>query len=161
MIKRYYYDMTDKEIEYATLWDGYLKYIGTISFIERYGGNINLELNDIFTDICDINFYIFLDESTIYISLCQDSTYYCHQFEKDIKKVILQIQDKFNVNVDSGEFNANEIKHHGSQIKYTITKNKSSNVILKKKILNWETYDSKSKKNKMDTLIEKLDNLTI
>lgn len=139
---KYYYDNMNLKERYATLWNGYLSY-------EIKLPNDNPEkilsickLNDIVTDICKINFYINIDNSNIYISLCQDSHYYYYDFEKDIKKVILKLEKEFDINIIGGEFNANEVNHNANQYKYTILK-KNEKITLKKKTLNWSSYKSK------------------
>ena len=110
-----------------------------------------------------MNFYINIDfdNSSIYISLCQDSRYYYYQFEKDIKLLINSIEKDCLIYINCGEFYANEIKHDGNQYKYTIIK-KNSEIILKKKILNWTTYDAKGiKKIKITDLTKKVEDLKI
>lgn len=164
-MKRYYYDGYNLDNNYATLWNGFLEYNSNIIELtqDRVEKNTNRELDNLLTDICDINFYIYILDSKIYISLCQDAKYYYYAFEKDIKKVISEIEDKFKVKIDYGEFNATELKHHGNQYKYTITKDETSKIILKKKILNWDNYESKIKKlkkNKGD-ITKDIENLKI
>ena len=150
-MKRYYFDSFDLDKKYATLWNGFLEYNSNIiECTKERGDNTNRILDDLISEICDINFYIYLLDSKIYFSLCQDSQYYYNQFEKDIKKVITEIENKFNVKIEYGEFNATELKHQGNQYKYTITKDKTCKIILKKKILNWDNYESKNKKKKED-----------
>lgn len=165
MIKRYYYDGCDLDTKYATLWNGFLEYnSNTIELtLDRVEKNTNRELDDLVTDICNINFYIYILDSKIYISLCLDEKYYYHQFEKDIRKVITEIENKFKVKIDYGEFNATECKHHGDQYKYTIKKDKNSKIVLKKKILNWNIYDKKSKKIKinLNNITEDIKNIKI
>jgi archaellin len=163
-MKRYYYDGYDLDKKYATLWNGFLEYnSNNIEYTKDRGDNTNRELDDLVTNICNINFYIYILNSKIYISLCQDTKYYYYDFEKDIKKVIGEIEDKFKVKIDYGEFNATELKHHGNQYKYTITKDKTSKIILKKKILNWDNFESKSKKIKKnkDDINKDIENLKI
>ena len=167
-MKRYYYDGYELDKKYATLWNGFLDYnSNNIEYTKDRGDNTNRELDDLVTDICDINFYIYLLDSKIYISLCQDAKYYYYQFEKDIKKVIIEIENKFNVKIDYGEFNATELRHNGDQYKYTITKNIDAKIVLKKKILNWNNYELKSnktnkkiKKNEED-IIKDIENIKI
>jgi len=145
-MKRYYYDDTDLDKNYATLWNGFLEYN------KNNIDNSNKALDDLITSICDINFYIYLLDSKIYISLCQDSKYYYYQFEKDIKLMIHKIETQFNVNIIYGEFNATELKHEGNQYKYTLSKNTDLNIVLKKKVLSW---------NSKKSLCKDLDNLKI
>ena len=161
-MKRYYFDGHDLDKNYSTLWNGFLELeSNTIKLINHYDCQTNNELEDLISEICDINFYIYIIDLKIYISLCQDSKYYYHQFEKDIKKVIIEIENKFNVTINCGEFNATEVRHQGDQYKYTITKNENSNIILKKKVLNWDSYESKSKKIKINDITKKISNLKI
>ena len=134
--KHYYYDGTTILTKYATLWDGYLKYSSKDIIPDFH------IVEDILVEICDINFYISVTEDHIYISLCQDSSYYAHQFEKHIKIVIKEFEDKFNISISNGKFNATEVKHQGDQYKYTITKDDiSGRIILKKRVLNWDKKD--------------------
>jgi hypothetical protein len=149
-MKLYYYDGYDLDKNYATLWNGVLEYnSSTIETIQdNKEKNTNKELDDLVTDICDVNFYINIFHSKIYFSLCQDTKYFYYKFEKDIKRVISGIEDKFKVKIDNGEFNAIELKHNGNQYKYIISKNKTFNISLKKKILNWDNYELKNKKIK-------------
>lgn len=155
-MKRYYYDNTDLDSKYPTLWNGFLEYDSNNIELtqDREEKNTNKELDDILSEICNINFYIYLLDSKIYISLCQDEKYYYYDFEKDIKKVISEIEIKFKVKINYGEFNATEIKHYGNQYKYTITKDKNSKIILKKKVLNWEI--KKKMKDDVSKEMEKL-----
>lgn len=135
---RYYFDNSIVQSKYKTIWYGYLFYIGdkipiTINHDNKFYSNHELE--DILIEICNINFYISLIDNYIYISHDMDEEYYLDQFEKHIKKVIYSIEQKCNINITNGEFNANEMKPYGNICKYTILK-KENNIILKKKILN-------------------------
>lgn len=140
--EKYYFTNTQLSKVYATLWNGFLKYKklddNPISF---------LDMDNILVDICNINFYVNLDNDNINISLCQDEKYYYYQFELHIKKVIKKFEEYFNIQIISGEFNATELKHQGDQIKYTITKTSDNKISLKKRILNWENYEKKKKNN--------------
>lgn len=150
-MKRYYFDEKD-ENNYATLWNGFLEFSNN--------NNIeisDMEVNDIMTEVCDINFYIYVNNTKIFFSLCQDSKYYYHQFEKDILNSIKKIENKFNICILNGEFNAVEIKHNGCQYKYNILKDNDSKFVLKKKILSWQNI----KKKKIDDINDKLENLKI
>jgi len=135
MEKRYYFDNTQIDANYSTIWYGFLIYDSSknnISITENYYQKSNSILDDLLCEICDVNFYINIINNYIHISICQDCKYYYYQFEKDIKNVIKEIENKFNVTIESGEFNAVECKYNGNQYKYTITKN-NQNIILKKK----------------------------
>ena len=155
--KKYYFDNTNLEEFYSTIWYGYLTYIEIDIIIPYY------ELNDLLTEICDINFYINFDDNKIYISVDSDTKYYFYQFEKDIKNIILKIEEKFNINIDKGEFNAVELKFNSNQYKYTISRECSSTrkIILKKKILNWATYNKKKNTSDIDNLCAKTNSLNL
>ena len=167
----YYYEAYNMDEKYNTLWNGYLSYInGTIPINHTYTQNkdkfileSNKDLEDLLAEICNINFYISLSDNKIYISHDTDEKYYYFQFEKNIRIVIKEIEDKFNVFITDGEFNANEVKHGGSQYKYTISK--TDHISLKKKVLNWDNYESKKKKktnNESDSnIIKQINDLTI
>jgi hypothetical protein len=143
-MKKYYYEDTFLEKKYPTLWTGYFKYNGNqIKISENYFQQSNRELDDLFTNICDINFHISLIDEYIYISLDRDSNFYSINFEKTIKNVLKEIETKFNVIIYYGEFYGTEVKHMGNQYKYSISHNEDK-IILKKKILNWDTYNKKS-----------------
>ena len=51
----------------------------------------------------------------------------------------------YYIYIEEAEFYANEVRHNGDQIKYTVLrdKNKSNKIILKKKIMNWINFDKK------------------
>lgn len=155
MEQKYYFDNTNIDTNYSTIWYGFLIYNSlknnipdSIPISENYYQKSNRILDDLLSELCNINFYVNIINNHIYISICQDSKYYYYQFEKDIKIVIKEIEAKFGLTIESGEFNANECKYNGNQYKYTITKNKDKNVILKRRILNWTNYDIKMQKNK-------------
>jgi hypothetical protein len=165
-MKRYYFDDTHVNTKYATLWNGFLTYAPDSKYIELSEGyycNSNRELDDIVAEITDINFYTYLADDKIYFSLCQDSLYYVHDFEKHIKKLINKLEEHFSIKIASGEFNAVEVNHFSNQYKYTITK-KDDNFSLKKKVLNWTKYEEKKKQKKNDDtqkIIETIKNLKI
>jgi hypothetical protein len=147
-MSRYYYDNCDLNKNYATLWKGYITYEGNNNII------INLlDIDNILIDICDVNFYIILENNNIYLSLCQDTKYYYYQFERHIKKVINKFEDFFKINFIYAEFYATEVKHVGNQYKYTIT-NIETKLVLKKKTLNWSVYE---KKGDLETDLKKMD----
>jgi len=149
MEQKYYFDNTNIDTNYSTIWYGFLIYDiskNNIPISENYYQKSNRILDDLLCELCDMNFCVNIINNHIYISICQDSKYYYYQFEKDIKIVIKEIETKFDVTIESGEFNATECKYNGNQYKYTITKNKDKNIILKRRILNWTTYDIKIKK---------------
>lgn len=149
MIKKYYFEDTTLNIKYPTLWNGYLLYNGeNINISENYYQRSNRDLDDLLTDICDINFYVTLIDNNIYLSVCGDSSFYYYNFEKTIKKAIKKIEKKFNINIIESEFFATELKPMGNQYKYNTTKNYdidgNDKIILKKKTLNWITYENKN-----------------
>lgn len=165
-MKRYYFDDTPVNTKYATLWNGFLDYAHGSKFIELSEGyycNSNRDLDDIVSELTEINFYTYLADNKIYFSLCQDSHYYVHDFEKHIKKLIIKLEEHFSIKIASGIFNANEVKHFGNQYKYTITKD-DHNFSLKKKVLNWDSYEQKKKAKKNDDtqkITESIKNLKI
>jgi len=165
MEQRYYFNNTNIDNNYATIWYGSLIYDQTKNIIpisENYYQKSNIILDDLLSEICNMNFYVNIINNYIYISVCQDFKYYYYQFEKDIKNVIKEIENKFDVIIESGEFNAVECKYNGNQYKYTISKNNDKSISLKKKILNWENYESKKRKvSKIDELNESTKNLKI
>jgi len=157
MIKEKYYFLekkgSDVNIKYPTLWDGFLKY-------ERKNNDPIewLDLDNILIDICDINFYIHTDNDNIYLSVDRDESYYVHQFEKHIKKVIKLMEEKLDIIILEGSFNANEVKHNGSQYKYNISRDKDK-IIVKKTILNWEIINKS--RDEDDHLINKVSKIRI
>jgi hypothetical protein len=161
MIKKYYFDNTNLDTNYSTLWDGELLYNGNeIIKSNNYFQESNRELDDLLANYLGVNFYVTLLDKSIYISCCSDFKFYFYDFEKNIKNTILEIENLFKINIYNGNFNANELKHGGNQFKYNLSKNKDNKLVLKKKVLNWFIYESKKKKIN-DTLLEKLDNLNI
>lgn len=160
---KYYFESYNLQTRYYTIWHGFLKYDGNqipinSEHILNTNSKIlyNIDLSDIFTEICQLNFYISLIDNYIYISHDMDELYYYHQFEKSIKNAIKETELKFNIVINNGEFYGNELKHNGNQYKYTISR-KDDKIILKKKILNWD-----SKKNdEKDLLSTSIKNMKI
>lgn len=149
MIKKYYYEGTFMEHKFPTLWNGFLTYNGMpIPISLDHYQDSNRELDDLLCEICDINFYVSLIDNHIHMSICSDSNYYATDFEKNTKKMIREIEKKFNVTVIDGEFYANEIKHNGNQYKYNILKDDKEKIILKKKTLNFNIDNELIKKIK-------------
>ena len=165
MEQKYYFDSTNIDTNYSTIWYGFLIYDNSknnISISENYFQKSNRLLDDLLCELTDTNFYVNIINNHIHISICQDSKYYYYQFEKDIKNIIKEIENKFIVSIEGGEFSAVECKYNGNQYKYTISKNKDKNIILKKRILNWENYESKKRKlNKIDELSKSTNELSI
>jgi hypothetical protein len=126
---KYYFDNTDILNHYPTIWHGYLY----TKIDEPYlNENSIWPLNDILVEICDVNFYIYLINNYIYLSICTDSRYYAANFEKHIRKAIKALEKKLNINIEKGEFFANECKPMGIQYKYTILKDSDDKISLKK-----------------------------
>ena len=146
MISKYYFEDTTLNTKYPTLWNGYLLYNGqNISVSENYWQRSNRDLDNLLTEICEINFYVSIIDNRIHISVCGDSFFYYYNFEKTIKKVIKKIEKKFNINITESEFFATELKHMGNQYKYNTSRDeKNEKIILKKKTLNWTTYENKN-----------------
>jgi hypothetical protein len=143
---QYYWDNTThiNVLErFSTIWKGTLK-------SEKIDGNWIKpdqirKLDDLFTDVAERNFYLYLDENHIYISLCQDSPYYFYEFEKDAIKLLKEIEKKFEVKIGEGEFFCWECKPMPNSYRYVIYK-KDNKFKIKKTVLNWEKYDTKIKK---------------
>lgn len=162
---KYYFesDICNLQTRYVTLWHGFLKYDGSKIPItnEHIMGHkkqlYNDVLNDIFIEICEYNFYISLIDDCIYISSDFDGFYYYDSFEKHIKNVIIKIETTFNININNGEFHANEMKHHGNSYRYNISKN-GDKIVLKRKLLN---CDSKKKNSDENLLISSLEKVKI
>ena len=155
--EKYYFDNTNLLTKYGTLWDGFL----TFDLITELPSDANSQISDILVEICDINFFTNVIEHNIYISLDTDSYFYYYDFEKTIKSAIIEIEKKFEININYGEFNAIEVKHYSNQYKYTISKNDDNSILLKKKTLNWDNYEEqkqKKKKKKIEEDIHKTGN---
>lgn len=126
---KYYFDNTNILNNYSTIWYGYLY----SKIDEPYLNESSIwQLNDILVEICDINFYIYLINNYIHLSICMDSKYYVSNFEKDIRKAIKALKKKLNINIEKGEFFANECKPMGFQYKYTISTDSTNKISLKK-----------------------------
>jgi hypothetical protein len=100
-------------------------------------------ITDIIIDISNVNFYIFIEENRIYLSLDNDRYYYTYTcFEKTIREIIYKLieylsGDTINkIEFINGEFTGVEYKPNGCQYKYKLTKI-DSKISLKKRILNW------------------------
>ena len=142
----YYWDNTTNINvleKFKTIWKGNIK-------SENIDGNWIKpdeikKLEDICTDIAERNFYIYLDENHIYLSLCQDSPYYYYEFEKNIIKLLKEIEKKFKVKIGEGDFYCWECRPMANSYKYIIFK-KDNKFKIKKTVLNWEKYEAKIKK---------------
>ena len=143
---QYYWDNTThiNVLErFSTIWKGILK-------SENIDNNWIKpdqikELEDLFTNVAERNFYLHLDENHIYVSLCQDSPYYYYEFEKYCIKLLKEIEKKFKVKIGEGEFFCWECKPMANSYRYVIFK-KENKFKLKKTVLNWDKYDNKIKK---------------
>ena len=161
MIKKYYFENTDLDKIYSTLWNGELFYNGDkIPISINYFQESNRELDEILAENLNVNFYVTLADNNIYISCCSDFKFYYYDFEKNIKRTIFNIENKFKIYIYLGNFNATELKHEGNQYKYAISKNKEDKLILKKRVLNWDTYESKKKKI-TENILDDFNNLKI
>jgi hypothetical protein len=129
MSNQYYFDNTNLLTRYYTIWYGFINYktINPIILDESL-------VNDVLTEVCDINFYIHFHENNIYLSIDSDSEYYITKFEKDIKPAIKALEDTFQIKFESAEFNANEYNPHGKRYKYRIFR-EGEKLILKKTCL--------------------------
>ena len=155
---KYYYMNTNINDIYPTLWDGYILYQN------KDNNPINIiDIDNILIDEFDINFYINIDTlcNKIYLSVDRDEKFYITIFEKKIKKVIKKIDEILNIYTISGEFSANEIKHHGTQYEYKISRNLNNSIILKR--FDSNLYESKRIHKDDDCEVNKLniDNLKI
>lgn len=141
---KYYFMNSNMDVNnYSTLWRGYFKFIYNNTNYILSG----LDVDNILLDICDINFYIHLDQDYIYISICQDEKYYVYQFEKHCKKIVAKLEEICDIYITYGEFNATELKQDGNQYKYTLTKTEDKKISLRKKTLNWEIFEKKRKES--------------
>ena len=160
MPKRYYFDETCMDTVYPTLWDGMLNCEEcTIQISENYFQHSNRELDDLITEICGRYIDINIRDNTINFNITTDSSYYYYDFEKDIKKLIKEIEQKFNINIINGEFNATEVKYQGDKYKYTIIKNNDNSITLKKKLFNWTSYEKKD--DVLSRITKKIKNIKI
>ena len=155
MSNKYYFENSIVETKFPTLWHGYFLYKNNMNDENNINNKTKLllntsilsnisEIDNILVEICNINFYISILDNYIHLSLCRDENYYCHDFEKHIKIIIKSIEDKLNIFIYEGSFDANEVKHNGNQYRYSISKVEDS-IILKKKTLNWDLYENKKK----------------
>jgi len=145
MSKKYYFDLPYIK-KYETIWYGYLEFDKKI---EIFINDISL-LNDNFTELFDISFYINIEDNKMYLSIDNDWNYYGYdRFENDIRNIITHIEKHLSknevVNFVSGEFTAIEYKPDGNQYKYKITNNLTEHKIdIKKRVLNWSIIKPKS-----------------
>ena len=145
MSKKYYFDLPYIK-KYETIWYGYLEFDKKI---EIFINDISL-LNDNFTELFDISFYINIEDNKMYLSIDNDWNYYGYdRFENDIRNIITHIEQHLSkngvVNFISGEFTAIEYKPDGNQYKYKITNNLTEHKIdIKKRVLNWSIIKPKS-----------------
>jgi hypothetical protein len=152
--QKYYFDNVNPDI-FSTVWYGFFLYEENdiqIPISENYYQQSNRELDDLLSEICEINFYVTLNNNYIYLSIDSDTKYYYYYFEKNLKDIILKIEEKFNIHIQNGEFNAIEYRPNGNQYIYTISRSNDENkrIILKKKILNWGVLELKKKRKAFD-----------
>jgi len=143
-MKRYYYDECTFNVleKYATIWKGFLK---KKNIDDNWIKCDELrKIDDLFAEKYDINFYTYLDEDYLYISLCQDTKYYYYQFEKDIIKMIKDIQKLCQIEIGEGCFEAWECKPYADSYKYTIYREEEK-LKLKKIKVNIEKYENQKK----------------
>ena len=135
MSKKYYFDLPYTR-KYETIWYGYLEF----DKIKDYDVSL---LNEVITEITNINFYINIENNKIYLSVDNDGNYYgSSRFENDIRNIITHIEKHLSknrvINFLNGEFTAIEYKPDGNQYKYKLTNNLDEKKInIKKRILNW------------------------
>ena len=135
MSKKYYFDLPYTR-KYETIWYGYLEF----DKIKDYDVSL---LNEVITEITNINFYINIENNKIYLSVDNDGNYYgSSRFENDIRNIITHIEKYLSkneiINFISGEFTAIEYKPDGNQYKYKLANNLDQKKIdIKKRVLNW------------------------
>jgi hypothetical protein len=145
MSKKYYFDIPYTK-KYETIWYGYLEFDKKI---ESFINNISL-LNDNFTELFDISFYINIEDNKMYLSIDNDWNFYGYnRFENDIRNIIIHIEQYLSKNEIiiflNGEFTAIEYKPDGNQYKYKITNNLTEHKIdIKKRVLNWNIIKPKT-----------------
>jgi hypothetical protein len=141
MSKKYYFDEL-QNTKFDTIWYGFIEFDTLNNNI--LNDNIKMSnITDIIIDISNVNFYIFIEENRIYLSLDNDRYYYTYTcFEKTIREIIYKLieylsGDTINkIEFINGEFTGVEYKPNGCQYKYKLTKI-DSKISLKKRILNW------------------------
>ena len=142
MSKKYYFDLPYTR-KYETIWYGYLEF----DKIKDYDVSL---LNEVITEITNINFYINIENNKIYLSVDNDGNYYgSSRFENDIRNIITHIEKHLSknrvINFLNGEFTAIEYKPDGNQYKYKLTNNLDQKKIdIKKRVLNWTIIKPKS-----------------
>jgi len=150
-MERYYFDKNLEKNWYQTIWAGFFQTKIDEPYIASNKENLD-KMNDLLIEVCDQHFWININENYIYLSADMDERYYYYQFEKHVKKAFLEIEKQFNVNIEIGEFHGTEVKHMGSQFYYIVNRfeENDNKLTLRKKVLNWETYENlKKKKNKV------------
>jgi len=142
----YYWDNTthiNVLEKFKTIWKGTIK---SENIDENWIKPDEIKkLEDICTNVAERNFYVNLDENHIYLSLCQDSPYYYYEFEKNIIKLLKEIEKNFEIKIGEGDFYCWECRPMANAYKYVIFK-KDTKFKIKKTVLNWEKYETKIKK---------------
>jgi hypothetical protein len=141
MSKKYYFDELQNN-KFDTIWYGFIEFDTLNNNI--LNDNIKMSnITDIIVDISNVNFYIFIEENRLYLSLDNDRYYYTYTcFEKTIREIIYKLieylsGDNINkIEFINGEFTGVEYKPNGCQYKYKLTKI-DNKISLKKRILNW------------------------
>jgi len=141
MSKKYYFDELQNN-KFDTIWYGFIEF--DILNNNILNDNIKMSnITDIIVDISNVNFYIFIEENRLYLSLDNDRYYYTYTcFEKTIREIIYKLieylsGDTINkIEFINGEFTGVEYKPNGCQYKYKLTKI-DNKISLKKRILNW------------------------
>jgi hypothetical protein len=142
-MKKYYYDdkmRIDVLEKYKTIWRGYfITSSEEKTFITK---DHFLEINELCANKFDVGFYLTVDKNYLYMSICPDSEYYYHQFEKDILKIAKDIQKCCNVKICKGSFQAWECRPDANMFNYTIYIEKEK-LKLKKSEINIHKYEEK------------------
>ena len=133
-----YYYSNHSDIKSPILWDGEITFHSDISYDNA---KMEKDIRDLFDTIFEVNFYIHVYEETIYLSLCMDSFLSCSVFEKLCKKALKKTEEECNIYLIQGRVFAYEVKHHGNQCRYTISKKDNGSFYVGKTVLNWEAYD--------------------
>jgi hypothetical protein len=141
MSKKYYFNEL-QNTKFDTIWYGFIEFDILNDSILNNSEKMN-NITDIIVDISNVNFYIFIEENRLYLSLDNDRYYYTYIcFEKTIREIIYKLieylsSDNINkIEFINGEFTGVEYKPNGCQYKYKLTKI-DNKISLKKRILNW------------------------
>lgn len=105
------------------------------------------EIDKLFAEKYDINFYIYYDEDNIFFSICPDSYYYVDQFDENILKMVIDIENILSVQIIKGCFEAWECRFNADFYKYNFSMN-NKKLKFDKSCININNYES-SKKQKI------------